>query len=59
MQSIIAPHTGAVTGQQQAYGMMYETLQQQASLLAYIDQFRLLMIVCFLLAPIIFLYRKN
>jgi MFS transporter, DHA2 family, multidrug resistance protein len=59
MQSIVVPHTGAVTGQHQAYGLVYETLQQQAALLAYVDQFRLLMIICFLLAPIIFLYRKN
>jgi MFS transporter, DHA2 family, multidrug resistance protein len=59
METIVAPHSGAITAQSQAYGLLYETLQQQAALWSYIDQFRLLAIVCLLLAPIIFLYRKS
>ena len=58
MQTIFAPHSGPVTTHSQAYGLMYQTLQQQAALWAYIDQFRMLAIVCVLLAPIIFLYKR-
>ena len=56
---LVAPHSGAVMAHSQAYGLMYGTLQQQAALWSYIDQFRLLAIVSLLLAPIIFLYRKS
>ena len=59
MESIVAPHSGAITAHSQAYGLMYETLQQQATLWSYIDQFRLLAVVSLLLAPIIFLYRNS
>jgi multidrug efflux pump subunit AcrA (membrane-fusion protein) len=59
MGTIVAPHSGAVMAQSQGYGLMYGTLQQQAALWSYIDQFRLLAIVSLLLAPIIFLYRKS
>jgi DHA2 family multidrug resistance protein len=58
-QSILAPHGGSVTGHDQAYGLMNQTLQQQAALWAYIDQFRMLAIVCVLVAPIIFLYKRT
>ena len=57
-QVILAPHSGSVTAHVQAYGLMYQTLQQQAALWAYIDQFRMLVIVCLLVAPIIFLYKR-
>ena len=59
METIVAPHSGAITAQGQAYGLLYETLQQQAALWSYIDQFRLIAVVSLLLAPIIFLYRKS
>jgi MFS transporter, DHA2 family, multidrug resistance protein len=58
MQTIFAPHSGPVTTHSQAYGLMYQTLQQQAALWAYIDQFRMLAIVCLLVAPIFFLYKR-
>ena len=58
IETIVATHSGAVVARSQAYGLMYETLQQQAALWSYVDQFRLLAIVCLLLAPIIFMYRK-
>jgi MFS transporter, DHA2 family, multidrug resistance protein len=59
METIVGPHSGAVTAQSQAHGLLYETLQQQAALWSYIGQFRLLAVVSLLLAPIIFLYRKS
>src|SRR6516225_4234328 len=57
-QVILAPHSGSVTAHDQAYGLTYQTLQQQAALWAYIDQFRMLVIVCLLVAPIVFLYKR-
>jgi DHA2 family multidrug resistance protein len=42
----------------QAYGVLYQTLQQQAALLAYVDNFRLLALICLALVPIIFLFKK-
>jgi len=59
MQALLTPRTGAVTAHSQAYGLMYATLQQQAALWAYVDQFRMLAIVCLLIAPVIFLYKKD
>ena len=58
-QSILALHGGSVTAHDQAYGLIYQTLQQQAALWAYIDQFRMLAIVYLLVAPIIFLLQKG
>jgi DHA2 family multidrug resistance protein len=37
---------------------MYQTLQQQASLWSYVDLFRLLVIVCLLCVPLVFLFKK-
>ena len=42
----------------QAYGVLNQTLQQQAALLAYVDNFRLLALICLALVPIIFLFKK-
>jgi DHA2 family multidrug resistance protein len=44
--------------QMQAYGVLHQTLQQQAGLLAYMDNFRLLALICLALVPIIFLFKK-
>ncbi len=41
---------------QQAYGAMYQTLVRQATLLAYIDNFRLLAFICLLCLPAGFLF---
>jgi DHA2 family multidrug resistance protein len=43
----------------QAYRLLYQTLQQQAALLAYVDKFRLLALICLALVPIIFAFRKG
>jgi DHA2 family multidrug resistance protein len=44
--------------QMQAYGVLNQTLQQQAGLWAYVDNFRLLALICLALVPIIFLFKK-
>jgi MFS transporter, DHA2 family, multidrug resistance protein len=44
--------------QLQAYGVMYQNLQQQAGLWAYVEQFRMLVPICLLLVPIILFFKK-
>ena len=39
--------------------MIYQLLQQQAGLWVYVDQFRLLALVCALLVPLVFLFKKG
>jgi MFS transporter, DHA2 family, multidrug resistance protein len=47
-----------VTAGQQAYGAIYETLVGQATLLAYLDNFRLLAFLCLLCIPAALLFKK-
>jgi MFS transporter, DHA2 family, multidrug resistance protein len=56
--SLAAQGAGPVAAQHEAYGMMYQVLQQQAGLWAYVDQFRILVIACGLLVPLVFLFQK-
>ena len=51
-------HGNVVTATQQAYGAMYQTLVRQAMLLAYIDNFRLLALLCLICMPAGFLFKK-
>jgi len=50
---------GPVTAQHQAYGLMYQLLQQQASLWSYVDLFRLLALASAVLVPLVFLFKKG
>ncbi len=43
---------------QQAYGSIYSTLVRQASVLSYIDNFRLLAFLCLICAPAAFLFKR-
>ncbi len=54
MQNI--QNTGATL--QQAYGSVYGTLVRQASVLSYIDNFRLLAFLCLISAPAAFLFKR-
>jgi hypothetical protein len=38
---------------------MYQLLQQQSSLWAYVDLFRLLALACAVLVPLVFLFKKG
>jgi DHA2 family multidrug resistance protein len=46
------------TAQQKALGMLYRSVQQQASLLAYADNFRLIAILAFSCIPLLLLLKK-
>ena len=56
---LAAQGAGPVAAQHQAYGLIYQMLQQQAGLWAYVDQFRLLVPACALLVPLVLLFKKG
>ena len=58
VQAALTPQLGSVAAHDQAYGLTYQTLLQQASLASYVDQFRLLVIVCLLCVPLVFLFKR-
>lgn len=51
-------HQSGQAAQSQAYGVLYQTLQQQAGLWAYVEQFRWLALICLALGPMILLFKK-
>jgi DHA2 family multidrug resistance protein len=44
---------------QKAHGVIQRLLQAQSTLLAYVDQFRILALVCLACAPLVFFFRKT
>ncbi|XHR28368.1 MAG: DHA2 family efflux MFS transporter permease subunit [Chthoniobacteraceae bacterium] len=58
VQHALAAQTGQAA-HAQGYGVMYQSLQQQAGLWAYVEQFRVLVWACLALAPLIFLFKKS
>jgi DHA2 family multidrug resistance protein len=58
MSSVFANSGDPVTAVQRAYGAIYNTLVQQATLQAYLDNFRLLAFLCLLCIPAVLLFRK-
>jgi DHA2 family multidrug resistance protein len=55
---MMGQYSDPVSAQRQAYGLMYNTLQQQSNLFAYADTFRSLALLCLLCIPVVFLLRK-
>jgi DHA2 family multidrug resistance protein len=55
---MLSQHSDPASAQQQANGMLYGMMQQQANLFAYVDTFRLLGLLCLLCVPIVFLLKK-
>ncbi len=58
VQTALTPQIGSVAAHDQAYALAYQTLLQQSALGSYMDQFRLLVIVCLLCVPLVFLFKK-
>jgi DHA2 family multidrug resistance protein len=58
LASNFAAHGNNATATQQAYAAIYQTLVRQATLLAYIDNFRFLAFLCVLCLPLGFLFKK-
>jgi MFS transporter, DHA2 family, multidrug resistance protein len=59
LKGALASQSGATTAQGQAYGVIYQTLHEQAQLFSYIDQFRMLIIACLCCAPLVLLLKKD
>jgi MFS transporter, DHA2 family, multidrug resistance protein len=57
LKNALTPASGGPAATNQSLAMIYRTLQQQASLLSYIDMFRLLVIVCALCIPVVLLFK--
>jgi DHA2 family multidrug resistance protein len=58
-QSMRAHGASAAFARQQAYALIQGTVQRQATMLAYIDDFRLLGIAIMLMIPLVFLMKKG
>ena len=58
VQNALTPQVGSSAAHHQAYAVIHQTLQQQASLWSYVDLFRMLVIVCLACVPLVFLFKK-
>jgi MFS transporter, DHA2 family, multidrug resistance protein len=58
-QSALAAQTAGPAAQMQAYATIGQELSRQAGLWAYVDQFRMLFVVCLAIVPMIFLFRRT
>jgi DHA2 family multidrug resistance protein len=57
-QHALAAHTDAVTAQTQAYSVIYQTLDHQAHLWAFVDNFYLFGLLALAGIPLIFLFKR-
>jgi len=58
LTQLFATRGGSVVAEQQAYAGLYGTLVRQATLLSYIDVFRLLAFLCLLCIPAALLFER-
>ncbi len=56
---MLGQYSDPASAQQQAYGLLYGRLQQQANLFAYVDTFRWLALLCLVCVPLVLLFRKT
>lgn len=58
IKNSLMTQTDVATATQQAYQMIYGIVVRQAAVLAYIDNFRMLAVLCFLAVPTAFLFKR-
>jgi len=58
LQTLQKSFGGGPGSQTEAYALINQTVQQQAALWSYVDQFRNLFIICLLLVPLVFLFQR-
>jgi MFS transporter, DHA2 family, multidrug resistance protein len=58
VREALALRGGPVAAAQQAWGVLYGALVQQAALLAYVDTFRTLAMLCLACIPLVLLFRR-
>jgi DHA2 family multidrug resistance protein len=54
----LAGHLAPGASTRAAYGMIYGELVKQANVLAFVDTFRLLAVMCFFCVPLVFLFKR-
>jgi DHA2 family multidrug resistance protein len=54
----LSSQAGSTVASQQAYGTIYGTVVRQASVMSYIDNFRLLSFLCVICIPLVFLFAR-
>jgi len=54
----LTPQSGSVLAQMQAHGLIFNTLQTQASLWAFVENFGLFGLLCLCCLPLILLFKK-
>jgi MFS transporter, DHA2 family, multidrug resistance protein len=60
LQHFFAMHgAGAALGLQRAYALISQSLDQQARLWSYVDDFRYMALACFLCIPLVFALKKT
>ncbi|MFZ0591878.1 MAG: DHA2 family efflux MFS transporter permease subunit [Bryobacteraceae bacterium] len=55
---VLAPQSGPANASIQAYGMLQNTLSQQATLWSYVDDFRYMALACFCCVPVVWLLKR-
>lgn len=58
MIGTLSSQAGSTAASQQAYGAIYGTVVRQASVMSYIDNFRLLSFLCVICIPLVFLFAR-
>ena len=58
LQHALTPHSNPITALHQAYGLMYQIVDRQAHLWAFVDNFRLLGWLALGCIPLIFLFKR-
>jgi DHA2 family multidrug resistance protein len=54
----LATRSGPATSAQEAQQILYEIVRRQATLLAFVDNFRLISVLCLACIPLVLLFRK-
>jgi len=57
-QAAFTPQVGAVQAQAMAHGAIYQSLVRQSYMLAYIDDFRWLAVLCLVAAPLALFFKR-
>jgi DHA2 family multidrug resistance protein len=58
LRGALTPEVGAAAAGDQALAILYQMLLRQVALLSYVDNFRLISIICLLCVPLVFLFRR-
>jgi DHA2 family multidrug resistance protein len=58
LRAALTPEVGAAAAADQANAVLYQLFLRQVALLSYVDNFRLISLICLLCVPLVFLFRR-